>query len=66
MFRLDVSVVRTGATIALPSPTDRGELFRRWIQPPHCPYRPSGRAVIGSIRACAARGGRLRTPTERT
>ncbi|MFE3443921.1 DNA-directed RNA polymerase subunit beta [Nocardia sp. NPDC059180] len=63
MFRLDVSVVRTGATIALPSPSDRGERFRRWIQPPRCPFRPSGLSVVDSIRACAARGGWLRTPS---
>lgn len=66
MFRLDIFVVRTGATIALPSPTDRGELFRRWIQPPRCPFRPSGRLVIDSVRACAARSGWLRTPTGHT
>ncbi|TLF92950.1 DNA-directed RNA polymerase subunit beta [Nocardia cyriacigeorgica] len=63
MFRLDVSVVRTGATIALPSPTDRGELFRRWIQPPRSDFRPSGSIVIESIRACAGHSGWLRTPT---
>ncbi|TLG12200.1 DNA-directed RNA polymerase subunit beta [Nocardia cyriacigeorgica] len=62
MFRLDVSVVRTGATIALPSPTDQGERFRRWIQPPRSPFRPSGLTVIDSIRTCAGRGGWLRTP----
>ncbi|WP_433492158.1 DNA-directed RNA polymerase subunit beta [Nocardia grenadensis] len=66
MFRLNVSVVRTGATIALPSPTDRGALFRRWIQPPRSPFCPSGRLVIDSVRACAARGGWLRTPTGQT
>ncbi|MFE3444063.1 DNA-directed RNA polymerase subunit beta [Nocardia sp. NPDC059180] len=55
MFRLNVSIVRTGATIALPSPSDRGELFRRWIHLPPCDFRPSGLTVIDSIRACAAR-----------
>lgn len=63
MFRLDVSIARTGATIALPSPTDRGDHFRQWVHLPHCPFRPSGLTVIDSIRACAARTGWLRTPT---
>ncbi|WP_280484570.1 DNA-directed RNA polymerase subunit beta [Nocardia cyriacigeorgica] len=53
LFRIDVSVVRTGGTIALPSPTDRGARFRRWIQPPRCAFRPSGQAIVASIRACA-------------
>ena len=32
MFRLDVSVVRVGGEIALPSPTDKCARFRHWIR----------------------------------
>lgn len=53
MFRLNVSVVRAGGTIALPSPADRGAMFRRWIEPPRCTFRPSGLVVVDSIRACS-------------
>lgn len=66
LFRIDVSVVRTGGTIALPSPTDWGARFRRWIQPPRCAFRPSGRTVIESIRSCtgahAGWGGHRSSP----
>ncbi|MFE3441641.1 DNA-directed RNA polymerase subunit beta [Nocardia sp. NPDC059180] len=55
MFRHNVSVVRLGGTIALPSPTDQGARFRRWIEPPRSPFRPSGMSIVASIRAC--RGG---------
>ncbi|MFI6365033.1 DNA-directed RNA polymerase subunit beta [Nocardia sp. NPDC050630] len=54
MFRLNVSVVRTGGTVALPSPTDKGAQFRRWIEPPRCTFRPSGLVVVDAIRACSA------------
>ncbi len=50
MFRLNVSVVRAGGTIALPSPTDRGGMFRRWVEPPRCTFRPSGLVVVDAIR----------------
>lgn len=53
MFRLNVSIVRTGGTVALPSPADKGAQFRRWIEPPRCPFRPSGLAVVDAIRACS-------------
>lgn len=53
MFRLNVSVIRDGGTIALPSPTDQRVEFRRWIEPPRCTFRPSGLVVVDSIRACA-------------
>lgn len=52
LFRLNASVARLGARIALPSPADRHG-FRVWVQPPHDSYRPSGLAVIEAIRACA-------------
>ncbi|MGK8525415.1 hypothetical protein ACRS6B_29460 [Nocardia asteroides] len=53
LFRLDVSVARSGATIALPSPTASSGAIRRWIVPPRGPYRPSGRVVLEAIRAWA-------------
>ncbi|MGQ4598365.1 DNA-directed RNA polymerase subunit beta [Nocardia sp. R6R-6] len=53
LFRLNVSVVREGGTIALPSPADRCAQFRRWVELPRCIYRPSGWAVVAAIRACA-------------
>ncbi|MGW4771717.1 DNA-directed RNA polymerase subunit beta [Nocardia sp. NPDC004278] len=57
MRRLNVSVVRAGGDIALPSPADRGGLFRTWITLPQSAFRPSGRAVVDSILACVHRGG---------
>ncbi|WP_327111718.1 DNA-directed RNA polymerase subunit beta [Nocardia sp. NBC_01730] len=52
LFRLNISVVREGGTIALPSPGDQCAEFRCWVEPPRCIYRPSGLAVIDAIRAC--------------
>ncbi len=52
LFRLNASVARVGARIALPSPIGRHR-FRIWVQPPRNSYRPSGRAVVEAIRACA-------------
>ncbi len=54
LFRLNVSVVRSGGTVALPSPVDKGAQFRRWIEPPRCAFRPSGLVVVDAIRACSA------------
>ena len=56
MFRHNVSVVRDGGTIALPSPTDQRVEFRRWVEPPRCIFRPSGLVVVEPIRACAVFG----------
>jgi len=53
MFRLNVSVVRTGGTVALPSPTDQCVEFRRWVEPPRCTFRPSGLVVVDAIRVCS-------------
>jgi hypothetical protein len=53
MFRLNVSIVRTGGIIALPSPRDRSTHLRRWVEPPHGPIRPSGQLVVQAIRTCA-------------
>ncbi|PXX59840.1 hypothetical protein DFR70_111227 [Nocardia tenerifensis] len=52
MFGLNVLIVREGA-IALPSPTTApGAASRRWIEPPHNSFRPSGNAVVEAIRWC--------------
>ncbi|WP_433731198.1 DNA-directed RNA polymerase subunit beta [Nocardia sp. CA-129566] len=52
LFRLNVTVARFGAQIALPSPTDRHAGLRIWIEPPRDTLRPSGVAVVDAIRAC--------------
>ncbi|MGK8557730.1 DNA-directed RNA polymerase subunit beta [Nocardia gipuzkoensis] len=56
LFRLNVSIVRTGGTIALPSPDHRSAHVRLWVEAPSCPFRPSGRVVVDAIRACAGPG----------
>lgn len=53
LFRLDVSVCREGATIALPSPTASVGSIRCWIEPPRNSFRPSGQVVVEAIRAWA-------------
>ncbi|WP_228815231.1 hypothetical protein [Nocardia puris] len=58
LFRANVSVVREGGTIALPSPADPHENFRRWILPPRCALRPSGLVVVAAVRACPPTGNR--------
>ncbi|WP_174551730.1 DNA-directed RNA polymerase subunit beta [Nocardia grenadensis] len=63
MFRHDICLTRPGATIALPSPADIDEQFRRWIHLPRNPFRPSGHTVLDAVRACTARTGWLATPT---
>lgn len=50
MFRFDVSIIRSGGTIALPSPTDLDTHLRQWVEPPRCPFRPSGHTVTQAIR----------------
>ena len=53
MFRLNVSVLRGGATIALPSPMNHpGNNFRVWTDKPTTSYRPSGVVVVDAIRGC--------------
>lgn len=58
MFRLDVSIVREGGTVALPSPTAESGAVRHWIETPRDRYRPSGMVVVQAIRACADPGRR--------
>ncbi|WP_327112770.1 DNA-directed RNA polymerase subunit beta [Nocardia sp. NBC_01730] len=52
LFRLNVSVSRVGAQIALPSPVARSAGFRVWVTPPRDEFRPSGMAVVEAIRNC--------------
>ncbi|MFQ6326679.1 DNA-directed RNA polymerase subunit beta [Nocardia sp. CWNU-33] len=54
LFRHNVSVIREGGTVALPSPTPQSGAIRQWIEPPRDTFRPSGLVVIASIRACVA------------
>ncbi|WP_454193994.1 DNA-directed RNA polymerase subunit beta [Nocardia sp. Marseille-Q1738] len=61
LYRLNVSIVRTGATIALPSPDQRSAHLRLWVEPPKCPFRHSGLVVVDAIRACAGPGKPPRT-----
>ncbi|MEV0246847.1 DNA-directed RNA polymerase subunit beta [Nocardia sp. NPDC050712] len=58
MYRIEVSVIRDGGTIALPSPTVSSNEIRQWIERPLDSFRPSGLAVIKAIRACAVTGRR--------
>lgn len=53
LFRLDVAVARSGATIALPSPTAEVGAIRHWIVPPRNAFRPSGELVVEGVRAWA-------------
>ncbi|MFI5538570.1 DNA-directed RNA polymerase subunit beta [Nocardia sp. NPDC051900] len=53
LFRLDVSVARTGAMIALPSPTAAVGAIRHWTVPPRNAFRPAGRFVVEAVRAWA-------------
>lgn len=50
MFRHDISIVRHGGTIALPSPTDLDDRLRGWIEPPRGPRRPSGYTIVRAVR----------------
>ncbi|MGW4770372.1 DNA-directed RNA polymerase subunit beta [Nocardia sp. NPDC004278] len=52
LFRLNVTVARSGAQIALPSPADWQAGLRVWIELPRDTFRPSGVAVVDAIRAC--------------
>ncbi|WP_454194793.1 DNA-directed RNA polymerase subunit beta [Nocardia sp. Marseille-Q1738] len=55
LFRLDVSVAREGATIALPSPAASSESIRHWVIPARSPFRPSGLVVVAAVRAQTTR-----------
>ncbi|BDT99052.1 DNA-directed RNA polymerase subunit beta [Nocardia sputorum] len=57
LFRLNVSVARYGAQIALPSPADRSPCFRVWVEPPRDTFRPSASVVVAAIRLRAGHRG---------
>ncbi|WP_405181541.1 DNA-directed RNA polymerase subunit beta [Nocardia sp. NBC_01377] len=61
LWRDQVKILRDGADIMLPSPSDRGPFYRAWITPAHSAFRPSGLAVLDSIRVCLT--ARERTDT---
>lgn len=50
LWRGRVTITDGGRSIALPSPADRGVFYRGWIRSAHSPYRPSGLALVASIR----------------
>ncbi|MET7767517.1 DNA-directed RNA polymerase subunit beta [Nocardia sp. NPDC005366] len=52
LWRSRVKILRDGADIMLPSPSDQGHFYRAWITPAHSSFRPSGLAVLDSIRVC--------------
>ncbi|WP_405179217.1 DNA-directed RNA polymerase subunit beta [Nocardia sp. NBC_01377] len=52
LWRNRVTILNDGAEIMLPSPSDRGLFYRAWITPAHSTFRPSGLAVLDSIRVC--------------
>lgn len=52
LFRLNVTVARLGAEIALPSPARIDAAFRVWVEPPRDTVWPSGMVVVEAIRAC--------------
>jgi hypothetical protein len=63
LFRLNVSVARQGAQIALPSPADGDLGFRVWAHAPRGTYRPRGMVVVEAIRVCVP--ARRRTSPDR-
>jgi hypothetical protein len=58
LFRINVSIVREGGTVALPSPTAESGAVRHWIETPRDRFRPSGMVVVECIRACGGPGRR--------
>ncbi|GAA5048861.1 hypothetical protein GCM10023318_17180 [Nocardia callitridis] len=51
MLRFNVSIIRSGAMIALPSPTTQPGAIRQWIEPPRSTFRPSASLLITAVRA---------------
>ncbi|MFC8047806.1 DNA-directed RNA polymerase subunit beta [Nocardia sp. NPDC057353] len=46
-----IVILQSGAQVALPSPQGRGIFYRGWINATQSPYRPSGLAVLNSVRS---------------
>ncbi len=57
LFRLDVSIVPFGSEIALPSPADGSDVFRRWVVAPRDTFRPSGMVIVNCVLARAGGKG---------
>lgn len=51
LWRGRIQIAQPGQLVALPSPADRGGLYCGWIRAAHTPFRPSGLALVRSIRA---------------
>ncbi len=52
LFRLNVSIVAAGASIALPSPARASMRHRRWIVAPRDSFRPSQASILDVVAAC--------------
>ncbi|ATL70256.1 DNA-directed RNA polymerase subunit beta [Nocardia terpenica] len=57
LMRANVTVVRAGGEIALPSPAP-GSIQREWVINPNSAYRPGASVVLGVIRYCFSDVGR--------
>ncbi|MEU1976418.1 DNA-directed RNA polymerase subunit beta [Nocardia sp. NPDC019309] len=57
LFRMDVSIVPFGSEIALPSPADASNAFRRWVVAPRDTFRPSGVVIVNCVLARAGGKG---------
>lgn len=49
LFRLNVSIVAVGASIALPAPTIASMRHRRWVVTPSDNFRPSQAAILDLV-----------------
>lgn len=52
LWRNKIRILDGGAEIVLPSPVGSGVFHRMWITPARGTFRPSGLAVVDSIRLC--------------
>ncbi|QBS42227.1 hypothetical protein [Nocardia sp. CS682] len=57
LFRVCAAVALPGSHIVLPSPTDEGTGYRRWIAAPERDFRRELGDVLAATRACAAISG---------
>ena len=55
MYRKSVTIAPIGASVALPTPSDPEDSYRRWKQLPANASRPSAADLIDLIRECARR-----------
>lgn len=64
LWRGRIEIAGPGQLVALPSPADRGGLYRAWIRGPHMPFRPSGLVLVESIRTVLMALGSTEITTE--